>query len=233
MNLNELKKKLQEIKKRGFIESLRSGSTGIGYTLEKLLDLNENNLPIPDLGGRVEIKTIRKDSQSLITLFTFNRGAWQISQSEIIKTYGYKDEKERLALKNTLFYKKEIPQNIMIEFDEVNNLIQLVDKQTKKVLAIWDIYNIVGKFMSKLGRLLVIFADRKYQNDKEFFYYNEGYILSNPSSRKFIKAFKDSLIGIDLRMHLKENGSVRNRGTGFRIKEKDLIELYENIVAIL
>jgi len=233
MNLNELKKKLQEIKKRGFIESLRSGSTGIGYTLEKLLDLNENNLPIPDLGGRVEIKTIRKDSQSLITLFTFNRGAWQISQSEIIKTYGYKDEKERLALKNTLFYKKEIPQNIMIELDEVNNLIQLVDKQTKKVLAIWDIYNIVGKFMSKLGRLLVIFADRKYQNDKEFFYYNEGYILSNPSSRKFIKAFKDSLIGIDLRMHLKENGSVRNRGTGFRIKEKDLIELYENIVAIL
>ncbi|NLI56018.1 hypothetical protein GX420_03405 [bacterium] len=233
MNLNELRKKLQEIKKRGFIESLRSGSTGIGYTLEKLLDLNENNLPIPDLGGRVEIKTIRKDSQSLITLFTFNRGAWQISQSEIIKTYGYKDEKERLALKNTLFYKKEIPQNIMIELDEVNNLIQLVDKQTKKVLAIWDIYNIVGKFMSKLGRLLVIFADRKYQNDKEFFYYNEGYILSNPSSRKFIKAFKDSLIGIDLRMHLKENGSVRNRGTGFRIKEKDLIELYENIVAIL
>ena len=233
MNLNELKKKLQEIKKRGYIESLRSGSTGIGYTLEKLLDLNENNLPIPDLGGRVEIKTIRKDSQSLITLFTFNRGVWQISQSEIIKTYGYKDEKERLALKNTLFYKKEIPQNIMIELDEVNNLIQLVDKQTKKVLAIWDIYNIVGKFMSKLGRLLVIFADRKYQNDKEFFYYNEGYILSNPSSRKFIKAFKDSLIGIDLRMHLKENGSVRNRGTGFRIKEKDLIELYENIVAIL
>ncbi|HPC57002.1 MAG TPA: MvaI/BcnI family restriction endonuclease, partial [Caldisericia bacterium] len=202
MNLNELRKKLQEIKKRGYIESLRSGSTGIGYTLEKLLDLNENNLPIPDLGGRVEIKTIRKDSQSLITLFTFNRGVWQISQSEIIKTYGYKDEKERLALKNTLFYKKEIPQNIMIELDEVNNLIQLVDKQTKKVLAIWDIYNIVGKFMSKLGRLLVIFADRKYQNDKEFFYYNEGYILSNPSSRKFIKAFKDSLIGIDLRMHL-------------------------------
>ncbi len=34
-------------------------------------------------------------------------------------------------------------------------------------------------------------------------------------------------------MHLKENGSVINRGTGFRIKEKDLIELYENIVAIL
>jgi len=29
-------------------------------------------------------------------------------------------------------------------------------------------------------------------------------------------------------MHLKESGIVRNRGTAFRIKEKDLKELYEN-----
>jgi len=35
------------------------------------------------------------------------------------------------------------------------------------------------------------------------------------------------LIGVDIRMHLKENGAVRNRGTGFRIKERDLLELYE------
>jgi len=31
-----------------------------------------------------------------------------------------------------------------------------------------------------------------------------------------------------LRMHLKENGTVRNRGTGFRMREKDMLELYGN-----
>jgi hypothetical protein len=47
--------------------------------------------------------------------------------------------------------------------------------------------------------------------------------------RNFIKAFKAGKVGIDLRMHLKENGSIRNRGTPFRIKEIDLWDLYSNI----
>ena len=29
-------------------------------------------------------------------------------------------------------------------------------------------------------------------------------------------------------MHLKADGTIRNRGTAFHIKEKDLIYLYEN-----
>lgn len=233
MNINELKNLLKQIEQKGYVESLRSGSTGIGYTFEKLLCVKENNLPIPDIGGRVEIKTIRKDSQSLITLFTFNKGIWKISQKELIKRYGYIDEKGRHALKNTLFYKKEISQNLSINIDENNNLIKLSDKNTKELLAEWDIYVIIGKFMTKLGRLLIIFADRKIEDRKEYFHYNEGYLLSNPSSRKFIEAFKNSLIGIDLRMHLKEKGVVRNRGTGFRIKEKDLLNLYENKMRLL
>ncbi|WP_340690516.1 hypothetical protein [Hydrogenobacter thermophilus] len=53
-----------------------------------LFGVRENNIPIPDIGGRVEIKTIRRDSQSLITLFTFNKGVWHMKQNELINTYG-------------------------------------------------------------------------------------------------------------------------------------------------
>ncbi|MCD6385920.1 hypothetical protein J7M23_09115 [Candidatus Sumerlaeota bacterium] len=95
-------------------------------------------------------------------------------------------------------------------------------------MATWDVYIIVGTFMTKLSRLLVVIADRKVEKGKEYFHYNEAYLLTDPSARNFIEAFKKSLIGIDIRMHLKENGAVRNRGTAFRIKEKDLIELYEH-----
>ena len=80
--------------------------------------------------------------------------------------------------------------------------------------------------MTKLSRLLIIIADRKVEQGKEYFYYNEAYLLTEPSPRNFLKAFKSALIGIDIRMHLKESGAVRNRGTAFRLKEKDLIELY-------
>ena len=228
MNLKEVQNKLQEIKNKGFIESLRRGSTGIGYTFETLFGVEENNIPIPDIGGRVEIKTIRKDSQSLITLFTFNKGVWHIKQKELIQKYGYIDEKGRFALKNTVFYDKPISQGLRLEIDEDKNTIHLLDSANGEIIATWDVYVIVGKFMAKLSRLLIVLAERKVIDGKEYFYYNKAYLLTDPSARSFIKAFKKSIIGIDLRMHLKENGAVRNRGTAFRIKEKDLLELYEH-----
>ena len=228
MKLKEVQNKLQEIKSKGFVKSLRRGSTGIGYTFEILFGVEENNIPIPDIGGRVEIKTIRKDSQSLITLFTFNKSVWHIRQKELIQKYGYINNRGRLALKNTVFYNKPIPQGLRLEVDEYTNMIHLIDVTTKKAVATWDIFVIVGIFMTKLSRLLIILADRKVIKGKEYFHYNEAYLLTNPSPRSFIKAFKKSLIGIDLRMHLKESGAVRNRGTAFRIKEKNLIELYED-----
>ncbi len=228
MKLSEVQNKLKDIKNRGYIESLRRGSTGIGYTFETLFGVKENNIPIPDIGGRVEIKTVRKDSQSLITLFTFNRGVWHMKQKEIIQKYGYIDEKGRVALKNTVFYEKIIPQGLKLEIDENKNTIHLMDTVDREIIATWDVYVIVGKFMTKLSRLLIVLADRKVVEGKEYFHYNEAYFLTDPSPRSFIKAFKKSIIGIDLRMHLKENGAVRNRGTAFRIKEKDLVELYEH-----
>jgi len=228
MKLKDVQKKLQEIKNRGFVESFRRGPTGIGYTFESLFGVRENNIPIPDIGGRVEIKTIRKDSKSLVTLFTFNKGVWHIKQKELVQKYGYIDDKERIALKNTIFYDRPIHQGLKLEIDENKNTIHLIDVITSEIMATWDVYVIVGTFMTKLSRLLIVLADRRVIEGKEYFHYNEAYLLTNPSSRSFINAFKKSLIGIDLRMHLKESGAVRNRGTAFRIKEKDLLELYED-----
>ena len=228
MNLKELESKLSEIKNMGFVESLRKGSTGIGFTFETLFGVNENNIPIPDIGGRVEIKTIRKDSKSLITLFTFNRGVWSIKQSELVRKFGYIDKKGRIALKNTVYYGKAVSQGLFLDIDESKNIIHLVDENTKEIVATWDVYVIVGIFMTKMSRLLIVMADRKKEHGKEYFHYNEAYLLTDPSPRKFISAIKKSLIGIDIRMHLKESRAVRNRGTAFRIKEKDLLELYEN-----
>jgi hypothetical protein len=219
---------LERIKDEGFVKTKRRGSTGIGYTFENLFGVKENNIPIPDIGGRVEIKTIRRSSQSLITLFTFNKEVWHINQEELIKNYGYRDQKGRYALKNTVFYGRPIPQGISLDIDKGKNVIRLIDARNKSILAEWDVYVIVGKFMTKLSRVLFVIADRKIVQGIEYFHYNEAYLLSDPSARKFLSAFENSLIGIDIRMHIKENGSVRNRGTAFRIKESALMELYEN-----
>src|SRR3989304_2200458 len=98
MRLNELIRQLQALKTKEFVETSRKGPTGIGHLLEKELGLNETNIAIPDIGGRVEMKGTRRNVNSLITLFTFNKAVWKVSQKEIINKYGYKDDQDRQAV---------------------------------------------------------------------------------------------------------------------------------------
>ena len=67
--LDDIIKKLREIKKRGYIKTHRAGQTGIGKTLEDLLGIEENNIPIANTTF-AELKSARKGSGSMITLFT-------------------------------------------------------------------------------------------------------------------------------------------------------------------
>lgn len=86
---------------------------------------------------------------------------------------------------------------------------------------------IVGKFSTKLDRILYVLADRKVdEKGNEYFHYKEAYILSEPKPENFVRAFKNSEIAIDLRLHIKENGQVRNRGTAFRVYEESLLTLF-------
>lgn len=57
------------IKEMGWIQTHRSGPTGVGKTLEDLLGIPENNLDQPDFGD-YELKSCRIDSQSMLTMFT-------------------------------------------------------------------------------------------------------------------------------------------------------------------
>ncbi|MEO0075921.1 MAG: MvaI/BcnI family restriction endonuclease [candidate division WOR-3 bacterium] len=60
---------LKDIRKTGWIENAHPGNAGgVGNTLEDLLGIEENNLPIPN-AAEWELKCQRSDTTSLITLF--------------------------------------------------------------------------------------------------------------------------------------------------------------------
>jgi len=60
---------LKRIREIGWIETKRIGNDGgVGNTLEDLLGIEENNLPLPN-SGEWEIKGQRSDTASLVTLF--------------------------------------------------------------------------------------------------------------------------------------------------------------------
>ena len=64
---------------------LTKGPTGNRYTFEQYLGLDETNVQIPDLGGRIELKATRRNSGSLITLLLLT---WRV-ESKTKKVYKY------------------------------------------------------------------------------------------------------------------------------------------------
>jgi len=234
MTLREIRSRLSSLKAAGFIPSLRKGPAGIGLTLEKALGLAESNLAIPDIGGRIELKATRTNSQSMVTLFTFNRAVWARKQKEVLEKYGYTDAENRRSLYSSVFHKQANPQNLEIVTDKSNNKIHL-HHASGALLATWSTYTIVGKFVSKLERLLMVTADSR-QNEvsgTEEFWFNQAHLLESPSPDNFLTAFAHSQIAVDVRMHLTSTGTVRNHGTAFRIKEKSIINLYASRRKIL
>lgn len=88
----ELKDIFNKIKKKGWIKSERTGSTGIGYTFEKHIMKKEENFPIPDYKS-IEIKTMRYFSKRKIHLFnTTPDGDFLFPIKKILNTLGYPDK---------------------------------------------------------------------------------------------------------------------------------------------
>lgn len=56
---DEMISDIKDLNKQGFVKTHRLGPTGIGKTLEDLLDIEENNFPGPD-GKDAELKFARK-----------------------------------------------------------------------------------------------------------------------------------------------------------------------------
>lgn len=148
-------------------------------------------------------------------------------RQKLFKKYGYIDDKGRQALYTTVNNKTPTNQGFILASEPQKNLIVLRNIEEEGNIAEWSTYVLAGKFMTKLDRLLLVFADRKIENNVEHFHFNEAYLLENPTPEKFLDAFETCKLMIDLRMYLKDSGGVRNHGTGFRISEKNLTELYE------
>ena len=234
MRLPELRQLLQELNEVGFVQSERKGPTGIGYTLEGWLGVSENNLPIPDIGGRVEIKATRSTTNNLITLFTFNKSAWRKTQADIIRHWGYIDGKKgRPALYSTVSAAKPNPQGLQVILPEDSDTISIVHVKEGEILASWDLYHIVGKFVTKFERLLLVHANTRKVGSSEEFHYHAAHLLTEPSAQTFRKSFLSGKAFIDIRMYLRETGSVRNHGTGFRVHEHDLPSLFGRIDDLL
>ncbi|MFN4181956.1 MAG: MvaI/BcnI family restriction endonuclease, partial [bacterium] len=81
-----------------------------------------------------------------------------------------------------------------------------------------------------IRRFLFAIADARVgKTNIEEFFYEEMYLYSDPSAERFLSAFENSYVLLDIRMHAKTDNTVRNHGTAFRIPENRLSELYNRV----
>lgn len=218
MDISELKDKLSEIKQMSYVVSKRKSNTGIGYTLETLLGLKENNLKTPDFEN-IELKSQRKDATNRVTMFTFNRGVWKIRQREVIEKYGYIDTNDRPSLYCTVDTRVN-NQGLSVKIEQDNVRLYHIDGN---MIAEWKGEKLIDSFIKKMPALVVVNADTRINSEgKEEFWFNEAFYLTQPNEDNLLDLIRQDIIIVDVRMHLKENKTVRNHGTGFRIDEKFL-----------
>jgi len=227
--LTEIKKKLANTKKIGWIPSNRIHDTGIGKTLEDLLGLQENNIALPDF-GKMELKSQRKNTSSMMTLFT--KKPEGITNAEIRQKYGYPDKNfpNVKCFRQTL-NKGKNAKGFCFQVKDKEGKVYL--KKGNKGIGYYEISFIKEKAMQKIGNgLIMVLAENKKENGKEFFKFSEAYLLKDIDIDKLIEYSK-----YDIRLGVSGSGKLigkpHDHGSAFRIFKRDLLKLFRTNKKIL
>ena len=218
----ELVDRLNEISNQ-WIHSNRTHDTGIGKTLEDLLGIKENNFPGPN-GEKVELKSIRKDSSSMITLFTKSPTPSE-SIKNLLEDYGYQratdSTKKNLHVDlygNRVTEIKGIPS---LKLAVTPDRIDIVNVDGRKYGG-WEYQTLKKSFESKMYRVLLVKADARGSRDNEEFNYNEAWVLMGFSFERFITLISNGIVRAELRLGVypkgsKNEGRPHDHGTAFRV----------------
>lgn len=250
--------KLKEIAAMGFVPNARkSNHGGIGNTLEDLLGIKENNLPIPN-AAEWELKAQRLNSTSLTTLFHTEPSprAVKFVPQILLPFYGLAHQEDggrypkgEKSFRQTIHgqsrsdrgFKVVIDrqeQKILISFDAktVDQKHKEWLKSVKKNIGLgelnpqpyWGFDDLEHKAGTKLLNAFYVQAAVEVRRKKEFYHYTKVMMLQKFSFEGFLKALEEGKILVDF-----DARTGHNHGTKFRLRQDCLPMLYEKITVII
>lgn len=242
-----------------WIQSCKSpGNDGaVGNTLEQLLGINENNLPLPN-AAEWELKGQRRQSKSLITLFHMDPSpqALGLVSNLLIARYGWplENHPNELSFRQTIITTipsdrgfqvavDDIERKVMISFDAhkvaTRHQIWLQTVAQRAGLGqlgpqpYWGFDDLEYKAGTKLKNTFFVLADAKKQDNVEYFKYNGVVMLQKFSFENFLGALRQGLLKVDFDARTGYNRPGHNHGTKFRIPANLLPSLYEQVTILL
>jgi len=249
---------LQAIKHRGWIPNARPGNVGgIGNTLEDLLGIEENNLPIPN-AAEWELKSQRADTSALTTLFHMEPSprALKFVPNIFLPKYGWKHKlagiqypNSEMSFRQTIHGMERSDRGFMVEIDKINRKVLIsfdsskVDSRhadwlesVKKRVGLgelspqpyWGFDDLNHKAGTKLLNTFYVQAEVMKDGQKEYFHYNRILILRGFSVDNFVKALVEGSVLVDF-----DARSGHNHGTKFRLRQSARPTLYSDIQEVV
>lgn len=257
MDSQQFQAKMAEIKAKGFVPSHRVGDTGIGKTLEDLLGITENNRSSADL-GKYELKAARKDTSSMITLFT-KAPQPHSANKELLEKCGYptRDASHNFSLRDRSQLKLanynptlKLNGTEITEEKELHTAVDAISTNpqglrlgirdnklfidnAQNVLAYYDYETLKECFEKKYNSLLYVLADHQGSRGSESFWFNEAYLLEGFNFQTFCDLILKGLLKVDVRIGHYSDGRLHDHGTGFRIMPRYLPQCFRTRTRIL
>lgn len=249
---------LRDIKNRGWIPNARPGNAGgVGNTLEDLLGIQENNLPIPN-AAEWELKCQRAETSALTTLFHMEPSprALKFVPNILLPKYGWKHELagsryplDEMSFRQTIHGLERSDRGFMVEVDRANRKVLIsfdaskvdprhsdwLDSVKKRVglselnpQPYWGFSDLGHKAGTKLLNTFYIQANVKKEGDIEYFHYNRILILRGFSIDNFVNALIEGDVLVDF-----DARSGHNHGTKFRLRQNARPKLYSDIQEVV
>jgi len=240
--INKLIEMFLEIKNKELNQSLRKGTTGIGYTFETLIGKKEDSNYLPDFEG-IEIKTKLGYTKAPLTLFCLTPSkAEEPSIKFLLNKFGYPNKQTDFKSLRCNAYNNfnNIIANRFIfklKVDRKDNKLRLIIKNlyfdTLDDSIYWNLDKIKERLYTKLSYLAYI-KGYPYKKDGQTFYkYTSLEIFELKDFNIFLELIEQDKIFItfNIGVHTTEDryGQINDRGTAFRISIDTIDKLFRKI----
>ena len=188
--------------------------------LEELLGIDGGNRDNPD-SGNWEIKShTRSAPLTLLHLEAEPRG----HIGDMVRAFGWPDKKDpqQTNFRHSIWGKSSRGFRVIGESDRV----AVINDHDADIKPYWTHDRLMSAFAAKLRRLIVVTGQRP---DKDTVVWQSAIMLNEPKLTDLPRLLESGLIAIDFDARTKPNGAIRNHGTKFRVKAKDLGEIYQSI----
>jgi len=231
----ELLDMMRDIASKGFIQTHRPGSSGIGFTLETLLGIKANSSKAPDFKG-IEIKSGREKSQRSGRSTIFSQVPnWKISRlkssKEILFSRGrYHEHKQRMQLFHEFSALKTNSYNMKLSLDFSQELLNQVcfENGHETIDVSWEFQVLKQRLFEKHKETFWVSAQTKGKNGdvNEQFLYTHVKHTGAVDISVFPTLIETGVITLDYTIKEFKPGVAKDQGYLFKISPKNLDLLF-------